>query len=52
MELKAGSGYGLKKDQFNTVKPAASFQTTALRIVTLPVQHHCQGIHEIQLELD
>jgi hypothetical protein len=52
MELKAGSGYGLKKDQFNTVKPAASFQTTALRIVTLPVHHHCQGIHEIQLELD
>ena len=52
MELAEGSAYGMDKDQFNSVKPAKAFKATALRIVTLPVQHHCQGIHEIQLKLN
>ena len=52
MNLAADSEYGKQKDQFNIVKPNKPFEATAVRIVTLPVQHHCQGIHEIQLELN
>jgi DUF1680 family protein len=52
MNLATDSEYGKAKDQFNIVKPNKPFKVTALRVVTLPVQHHCQGIHEIQLDLN
>jgi hypothetical protein len=44
--------YGLERDQFNVVRPAAPLRCDALSIRILPQVGFCMGVHEIQLEFD
>ena len=43
--------YGLERDKFNVVRPAAPLKCDAIRIRILPQVGFCMGVHEIQLEL-
>jgi len=49
MEKYVTDFYGLKRDTFNYVRPAAVLTCDAIRISVLPQVGHCMGIHEIQL---
>jgi hypothetical protein len=42
--------YGLRRDQFNVVRPAAPLECDAISIRILPESGFCSGVHEIQLE--
>jgi DUF1680 family protein len=44
--------YGLERDKFNAVRPAARLKCDATSIRILPQVGFCMGVHEIQLELD
>jgi len=44
--------YGLERDSFNFVRPAAALNCDAIRISVLPQVGYCVGIHEIQLGLE
>ncbi|NQU23941.1 MAG: glycoside hydrolase family 127 protein [Candidatus Nealsonbacteria bacterium] len=42
--------YGLQRDQFNVVRPAAPLRCDAISIRILPQVGFCMGVHEIRLE--
>lgn len=42
--------YGLERDRFNFVRPAATMHCDAIRISILPKVGHCVGIHEIEID--
>jgi hypothetical protein len=44
--------YGLERDKFNVVRPAAPLKCDAISIRVLPQVGFCMGVHEIQLEFD
>lgn len=44
--------YGLERDKFNVVRPAAPLACDAVRIRILPQVGYCMGVHEIQLQLE
>lgn len=44
--------YGLERDTFNFVRPAAALTCDAIRISVLPQVGYCMGIHEIQLGIE
>jgi hypothetical protein len=44
--------YGLERDQFNVVRPAAPMKCDAISIRILPQVGYCMGVHEIQVEFD
>ena len=44
--------YGLERDQFNVVRPAAPIKCDAISIRILPQVGYCMGVHEIQVEFD
>ena len=44
--------YGLQRDKFNVVRPAAPLKCDAISIRILPQVGYCMGVHEIQLDFD
>jgi len=44
--------YGLERNKFNVVRPAAPLKCDAISIRILPQVGYCMGVHEIQLEFD
>jgi len=52
MKRYATDFYGLERDKFNFVRPAASLTCDAIRISILPQVGYCMGIHEIQLDIE
>ncbi len=44
--------FGLERDQFNVVRPAAPMKCDGISIRILPQVGFCMGVHEIQLTLD
>jgi len=44
--------YGLERDKFNVVRPAAPLECDAISIRILPQVGFCMGVHEIQVEFD
>ena len=44
--------YGLERDKFNVVRPAAPLKCDAISIRILPQVGFCMGVHEIQLQFD
>ena len=44
--------YGLERDKFNVVRPAAPLKCDAISIRILPQVGFCMGVHEIQVEFD
>lgn len=44
--------YGLERDKFNVVRPAAPLTCDAISIRILPQVGYCMGVHEVQLEFD
>jgi len=44
--------YGLERDKFNVVRPAAPLKCDAISIRILPQVGYCMGVHEIRLEFD
>ncbi len=52
MEKYVTDFYGLERDAFNYVRPAAMLTCDAIRISVLPQVGYCMGIHEIQLDIE
>ncbi len=44
--------YGLERDKFNVVRPAAPLKCDAISIRILPQVGFCMGVHEIQVDFD
>jgi DUF1680 family protein len=44
--------YGLERDKFNIVRPAAPVKCDAISIRILPQVGYCMGVHEIEIEFD
>ena len=44
--------YGLERDKFNMVRPAAPLNCDAISIRILPQVGHCMGVHELQVEFE
>jgi DUF1680 family protein len=44
--------FGLERDKFNVVRPAAPLKCDAISIRILPQVGFCMGVHEIQLQFD
>jgi hypothetical protein len=44
--------YGLERDKFNVVRPAAPLNCSGISIRILPQVGFCMGVHEIQLQFD
>jgi hypothetical protein len=44
--------YGLERDKFNVVRPAAPLKCDAISIRILPQVGYCMGVHEIQVDFD
>ena len=44
--------YGLERDKFNVVRPAAPLTCDAIRIRILPQVGFCMGVYEIELEFE
>jgi len=44
--------YGVQRDQFNLVRPAAPLMCDSLLIRVLPTVGYCSGVHEVQIEFE
>jgi hypothetical protein len=44
--------YGLERDKFNVIRPAAPLKCDAISIRILPQVGFCMGVHEIKVEFD
>ena len=42
--------YGLDRDKFNVVRPAATLTCDAIKIRILPTVGYCMGVHQIRIE--
>jgi hypothetical protein len=44
--------YGLERDQFNFIRPAAPLECDAISIRILPEVGYCMGVHEIRVQFE
>jgi hypothetical protein len=52
MKRYIADDYGLQRDKFNVVRPAAPLKCDAISIRILPQVGFCMGVHEIQVDFD